>query len=183
MGQKLRGSCVAAAALWVVLGSSGVYAAEPAAMVLSSPAFLPGGAIPRQHTCQGADTPPPLNWSNVPVGTRSLLLILDDPDAPDPAAPRLTWVHWLLYELPPTATGVAGGVAPLPVGTRAGLNDFKRTTYGGPCPPIGRHRYFFKLYALDRSLAELNEPNKAALEAASQNHVLAKAQLIGTYQK
>ena len=173
----------AMSALGVTLSAAGVYAAEPAAMVLTSPAFVDGGEIPREFTCQGADTPPPLNWANVPTGTRSLMLVVDDPDAPDPAAPRVTWVHWLLYELPPAATGLAGGAAPLPVGTQEGLNDFERTAYGGPCPPIGRHRYFFKLYALDRSLSELDGPDKAALEAESQEHVLAKAQLIGTYQK
>ena len=152
-------------------------------MQLNSPAFVAGGEIPMVHTCEGADTPPPLHWSNVPTGTRSLLLIVDDPDAPDPAAPRMTWVHWLLYELPPTASGIAGGAAALPLGTREGVNDFKRRPYGGPCPPIGRHRYFFKLYALDSSLSTLTAPDKAALVAASHDHVLATAQLIGTYQK
>lgn len=158
-----------------------VHAADT--LQLSSPAFSVGGEIPVQYTCEGDNNPPPLSWSKVPAGTYSLLLIVDDPDAPDPAAPRMTWVHWLLYELPPDSEGLAGGTAALPTGTREGRNDFKRGSWGGPCPPIGRHRYFFKLYALDRSLAELQAPDKSALLAASRDHVLATATLIGTYQK
>lgn len=150
---------------------------------LRSPAFSAGGAIPLQYTCEGENHPPPLSWSNVPVGTQSLLLIVDDPDAPDPAAPRMTWVHWLLYDLPPDVQGLAGGTTALPQGTREGRNDFKRGAWGGPCPPIGRHRYFFKLYALDRKLSELSAPDKAALLAASRDHILAEAVLQGTYQK
>jgi Raf kinase inhibitor-like YbhB/YbcL family protein len=110
---------------------------------------------------------------------------VDDPDAPDPAAPKMTWVHWVLYDIPPTATGLPGGVAPqdLPKGTREGLNDWKRTGYGGPCPPIGRHRYFFKLYALDTVLPDLGQPTKAMLEGAMKGHILAETQIVGTYQK
>ena len=121
----------------------------------------------------------------MPAGTKSLALIVDDPDAPDPAAPRMTWVHWLLYNLPPAAAGLPEGVVPaaLPAGTREGINDWKRTGYGGPCPPIGRHRYFHKLYALDTLLPDLERPTKKQLEKAMQGHVLAQAELIGFYQK
>jgi Raf kinase inhibitor-like YbhB/YbcL family protein len=152
-------------------------------MELSSPAFTNGGDIPSRHTCEGQDIAPPLQWSGLPEGTQSLALIVDDPDAPDPAHPQRTWVHWVLYDIPPTATSLAEGGKPLPHDTREGQNDWKRTGYGGPCPPIGRHRYFFKLYALDQRLADQHQPTKAALEKAMQGHVLAQAQLLGTYQK
>ena len=152
---------------------------------LTSSAFSTGGNIPVEHTCEGADLSPPLSWSGIPAGTKSLALIVDDPDAPDPAAPRMTWVHWLLYNLPPAAAGLPEGVVPaaLPAGTREGINDWKRTGYGGPCPPIGRHRYFHKLYALDTLLPDLERPSKVRLEKAMQGHVLAQAELIGFYQK
>lgn len=154
-------------------------------MTLTSPAFRQNGEIPAQYTCQGADVSPPLEWSGVPANTKSLALIVDDPDAPDPAAPKLTWVHWVLYNIPPTATRLPDGAAAqaLPGGTREGINDFKRAAYGGPCPPVGRHRYFHKLYALDTVLPDLKGPSKAALEKAMQGHVLTHAELIGTYQK
>ena len=151
-------------------------------MKLSSTAFAAQGEIPRRHTCEGDDVAPALAWSELPAGTRSLALIVDDPDAPDPAAPQRTWVHWVLFDIPPGTTGVPeGGQAP--AGAKAGLNDWHRTGYGGPCPPIGRHRYFFKLYALDTPLPDLRQPNKAVLEKAMQGHVLAQAELVGTYQK
>ena len=123
--------------------------------------------------------------AGLPAGTQSLALIVDDPDAPDPAAPRMTWVHWVLYNMPPTATGLAEAVAPgaLPAGTRQGLNDWGRTGYGGPCPPMGRHRYFHKLYALSTVLPDLGKPVKAALEQAMKGHVLASTELVGTYQR
>ena len=152
-------------------------------MNLHSTAFTAGGDIPRSHTCEGDDTAPPLAWSDVPERTRSLALIVDDPDAPDPAAPTRTWVHWVLVDIPPTASALPQGARALPEGCRAGLNDWGRAGYGGPCPPVGRHRYFFKLYALDTGLPELQRPTKAELERAMQGHVLAQAQLIGTYQK
>ena len=143
------------------------------------------GRIPRRFTCEGDDVSPPLAWSGVPEGTRSLVLIVDDPDAPDPANPRMTWVHWVLYDIPPSADGLEEAVASsaLPAGTREGLNDWKRTGYGGPCPPIGRHRYFHKLYALDTRLPDLARPTKTELEQAMAGHVLAEAELIGTYKK
>ena len=155
------------------------------ALALTSSAFTHNGAIPKQYTCQGSDISVPLAWSGLPAGTKSLALIVDDPDAPDPAAPQLTWVHWVLYNIPPSATGLKEAVkaGELPKGTLDGLNYWKRTGYGGPCPPIGRHRYFHKLYVLDTVLPDLKRPTKAQLEKAMQGHVLEKFELIGTYQK
>jgi Raf kinase inhibitor-like YbhB/YbcL family protein len=152
---------------------------------LTSSAFSTGGKIPVEYTCEGADRSPPLSWSGIPAGTKSLALIVDDPDAPDSAAPSMTWVHWVLYNIPPAAVGLSEGVVPaaLPAGTRDGMNDWKRTGYGGPCPPIGCHRYFHKLYALDTLLPDLGRPTKVLLEKAMQGHVLAQVELIGTYQK
>jgi Raf kinase inhibitor-like YbhB/YbcL family protein len=155
------------------------------ALEITSSAFENGGAIPARYTCEGQDISPPLAWRGAPAGTKSLVLIVDDPDAPDPKAPRMTWVHWVLVNLPPGATGLAEAMSPgaLPAGTVEGLNDWKRTGYGGPCPPIGRHRYFHKLYALDRDLTGLKHPTKAQVEAAMRGHVLAQAELVGTYEK
>jgi len=178
---------VAAAALAAIAGGAPRPTAAEEGTVpfqLRSPAFEPGGEIPTRFTCQGRDVSPPLEWRDVPEGTRSLVLIVDDPDAPDPARPRMTWVHWVVYNIPPTAGGLeeaASGRA-LPEGAREGLNDWKRTGYGGPCPPIGRHRYFHKLYALDTTLS-LTEPTKADVEKAMHGHVLAHTELIGTYEK
>lgn len=152
---------------------------------LISTAFSHNAEIPSRHTCDGADTSPALSWSGLPEGTQSLVLIIDDPDAPDPAAPKMTWVHWVLYNIPPTATGLAEGIQEkdLPPGTLQGLNDWKRTGYGGPCPPIGTHRYFHKLYALDTVLPDLRHPTKAKLEQAMHGHILAQTELIGRYQR
>jgi Raf kinase inhibitor-like YbhB/YbcL family protein len=157
--------------------------AENAKMQIGSTAFSHNGAIPAVYTCDGHDTSPPLSWTDVPSSAKSLVLIVDDPDAPDPAAPRMTWVHWVLYNLPPEIPGLAEGVKALPPGTLGGINDWGRTGYNGPCPPIGRHRYFHKLYALDVVLPDLGRPTKAALERAMQGHILAHAELVGTYQK
>lgn len=156
-----------------------------AKMQLTSSAFAHGASIPRQFTCEGADRSPPLSWSGVPPAARSLALIVEDPDAPDPAAPKMTWVHWVLYNLAPGSTGLAEGVAPraLPPGTLQGKNDWKRIGYGGPCPPIGRHRYFHKLYALDVVLPDLSHPAKEQLLRAMRGHILAEAELVGTYEK
>jgi Raf kinase inhibitor-like YbhB/YbcL family protein len=151
------------------------------ALILTSTAFDEGGAIPAEYTCEGADAAPPLRWSGIPEGTRSLVLIVDDPDAPDPQAPKMTWVHWVVYNLPPNVSDLAA--AGLPAGAAEGLNDWKRLGYGGPCPPIGRHRYFHKLYALDRMLEGLDRPTKAEVERAMHGHVIAQAQLVGTYAK
>jgi Raf kinase inhibitor-like YbhB/YbcL family protein len=154
---------------------------------LVSPAFAPGSAIPRDFTCQGKNLSPALTWRNLPAGTRSLALVVDDPDAPDPAKPKLVWDHWLVFNLSPAATGLpegAGGPGvALPAGALSGRNSWKKTGYGGPCPPKGRHRYFFKLYALDALLPALAEPTKAELLKALAGHLLGQAELIGTYEK
>jgi Raf kinase inhibitor-like YbhB/YbcL family protein len=154
-------------------------------LTLASPAFSQQGDIPTRYTCEGEDISPPLSWSDVPEGTQSFTLIVDDPDAPDPKAPRMTWVHWVLYNLPATACALPEGMnlEALPVGTKEGWNGWKRIGYGGPCPPIGRHRYFHKLYALDTALPDLRKPTKPQLEKAMAGHVLAQAELIGTYKK
>jgi Raf kinase inhibitor-like YbhB/YbcL family protein len=152
-------------------------------LTISSPAFTPGGPIPSAYTGEGRDVSPPLAWSGVPAGAKSLALIVDDPDAPDPAAPKRVWVHWVLYDLPPTAAGLPEAVADLPAGTREGKNDWGRTGYGGPMPPVGRHRYFFKLYALDTALGDLRTPTKAELHKTLEGHVLEQAEVVGTYQK
>ncbi len=152
---------------------------------ISSASFKDGASIPSKYTCQAEDVSPALAWSGVPDGAQSLALIVDDPDAPDPAAPKMIWVHWVLYNLPANSSGLAEAVAveALPQGTLQGKNDWKNTGYGGPCPPIGEHRYFFKLYALDSVLPDLDQPSKDALLEAMEGHVLAAAQLMGTYQK
>jgi Raf kinase inhibitor-like YbhB/YbcL family protein len=153
------------------------------ALSITSSSFAHEGAIPSLYTCEGKDISPPLSFSGVPAGTKSLALIVDDPDAPDPAAPRTTWVHWVLFDLPADCGGLPEAGRQLPSGAVQGLNDWKRVGYGGPCPPIGRHRYFFKLYALDATLEGLGTPTKASVERAMQGHVLESATLIGTYQK
>jgi hypothetical protein len=155
------------------------------AIILSSPAFHDGGSIPTVYTCDGSDISPPLAWSGGPPGTRSYALIVADPDAPDPAAPKRTWIHWVLYNIPAEAKNLAEGAAShtLPAGTQIGINDWKHSNYGGPCPPIGRHRYFFKLYALDSLVKNLPHGDSRALEKAMQGHVIDKAQLVGTYQR
>jgi hypothetical protein len=152
---------------------------------LSSSAFEALGTIPKRHTCEGEDVSPPLTWGDAPAGTKSFALVVDDPDAPDPAAPRVVWVHWVLYDLPASASGLPAAVTAktLPAGAREGLNDWKRPGWRGPCPPVGRHRYVHKLYALDVVLPDLHRPTRAALEQAMKGHVLAQAALVGTYQR
>ncbi len=154
------------------------------ALTLTSSAFAPGGKIPSKYTCEGADLSPPLAIADVPDGAKSLVLIVDDPDAPDPKAPKRIWVHWLVYNLPPDSGGLPENAssAGLPSGAVTGISDRKEMSYHGPCPPIGRHRYFHKLYALDTVLPA-KALTKAELEAAMAGHVLAQAELIGTYQK
>ena len=158
-------------------------AGEEGNMRISSSVFGNLSAIPALYTCEGKDISPALTWTELPAGAKSLALIVDDPDAPDPAAPKMTWVHWVLYNLPATNGELSEGANALPAGTKEGVNDWKRTGYGGPCPPIGRHRYFFKLYALDIVLPDLKQPTKAKLEEAIKGHVIGEAQLMGTYQK
>lgn len=159
--------------------------AHTSSIQLTSTAFKQGGAIPARYTCEGDDSSPPLAWAGAPAGTKSFALVVDDPDAPDPAKPQRVWVHWVMYNLPANVTGLAENTSRqgLPKGAALGKNDFGKSVYGGPCPPIGRHRYFFKLYALDTELTGLSSPNKADLTRAMQGHVLANAELMGTYQK
>lgn len=154
-------------------------------LALQSADFAHQGEIPKMFTCDGNDTSPALSWSGLPQHSKSLVLIVDDPDAPDPAKPKMTWVHWLLYNIPPTATELPRAVAAknLPAGTQQGKNDWKRTSYGGPCPPIGRHQYFHKLYALDIELPDLHLPSKAELEKAMAGHIIEQTELIGTYRR
>jgi Raf kinase inhibitor-like YbhB/YbcL family protein len=170
----------------LTLASPALSAGEGAgAFALTSPAFDSGKPIPKRYTCEGSDTSPPLAWSGAPAGTRGFALLVDDPDAPDPKAPRMTWVHWVVYRIPATATMLPEGAssAALPGGAVEGRNDFKRTRFGGPCPPVGRHRYFHKLYALDVELPAGPVLDKPGLLAAMQGHVLAEADLVGTFQK
>ena len=151
-------------------------------LTIGSKAFSHNGSIPGEYTCDGPDASPALEWSGAPPGTKSFALIVDDPDAPDPKAPKMTYVHWVVYDIAASVGGIprAGGT---PAGARNGRNDWKRTGYGGPCPPIGRHRYFFKLYALDAFLGDLGTPSKADLLSAMDGHVLAQAELVGTYER
>jgi Raf kinase inhibitor-like YbhB/YbcL family protein len=152
---------------------------------LNSTAFRPGAGIPAIHTCDGSNISPPLSWSGVPAAARSLALIIEDPDAPDPAAPQRIWVHWVLYNIPSDASGLPEGVQQkdLPQGARHGLNDWQNSGYGGPCPPVGRHRYVHKLFALDAVLPDLGAPSKAQLEQAMQGHIIEQAELVGLYQR
>jgi Raf kinase inhibitor-like YbhB/YbcL family protein len=155
------------------------------ALEIHSSAFTDGGKIPRKYTCEGSDTSPPLEWTGVPQGTKSLALIVDDPDAPDPAKPQRVYVHWVVCNIAPDSRGFdedASKTGP-PGGAKVGKNDWEKPQYGGPCPPIGRHRYFFKLYALDTTLDRVSSPTKKDLESAMEGHILAHAVLMGTYQK
>jgi len=163
-----------------------ILAAEPAmTMKLTSAMFNHETAIPSRFTCDGSNVSPPLAWANVPAGTKSLALVVTDPDAPDPKAPKTTWVHWVVYDLPAGTQGLREAVPAkgLPPGTLEGSNDWGKTGYGGPCPPIGRHRYVHTLYALDIALSDLDRPTRAKLLAAMEGHVLATAELIGTYER
>lgn len=154
---------------------------------LSSKAFSNGSPIPSIYSrCDGEDISPPLEWVGAPEGTNSFALIVDDPDAPNPAQPKMTWVHWVLYNIPPTTTSLAEGVSvsSLPKGTLEAINDWKKPGYGGPSPPIGTHRYFFKLYALDTVLPDLGGlADKASVLKAMKGHVMGETELIGTYKK
>jgi Raf kinase inhibitor-like YbhB/YbcL family protein len=151
---------------------------------ITSTAFAEGEQIPRRFTCEGEDVSPDLAWDGLPEGTRSLVLIVDDPDAPDPAAPRMVWDHWLVYNIPPGTPGLpAGVVSPdLPPGVLQGENSWGRAGYGGPCPPVGRHRYFHSIYALDCLLPDLETPDKSRLLLAMEGHILAHCELVGTFQ-
>ena len=154
-------------------------------LILTSTAFAPNGSIPSKYTCEGADMSPPLEWFGLRSDAQTLALIVDDPDAPDPAKPQRVYVHWVVYNIPANITKLPENAAKagLPSGAIQGLNDWKKETYGGPCPPIGRHRYFFKLYALDTVLPEMLIPTKAQLEKEMEEHLVDFSELIGTYQK
>jgi Raf kinase inhibitor-like YbhB/YbcL family protein len=169
----------------VSAGRAGLRKEAPMPFQLKSSSFEAGGSIPRRHTCDGADVSPALAWTGAPAGTKSLALIVDDPDAPDPAAPKLIWVHWVLYDIPASAASLPESTTAktLPPGTREGLNDWKQPGYRGPCPPVGEHRYFHKLYALDVALPDLGRPTRAALEKAMEGHVLARAERVGKYRR
>lgn len=160
-------------------------AEDKMSFTLSSTAFTNGGEIPSKCTCEGEDIAPSLKWTGISNSARSLVLIVDDPDAPDPKAPKMTWVHWVLYNIPPDATGLPVGATSrdLPAGAQEGINDWKTTGYKGPCPPIGRHRYFFKLYALDTVLEKMHNPTKAEVESAMRGHIIDRSELVGTYKK
>ncbi len=148
---------------------------------ISSSAFAEGEMIPTRYTCDGPDVSPDLSWSGVPETAKSLALICDDPDAP-----MGTWVHWVLFNMPASADGLPAGIPPdatLENGARHGTNDFRRLGYGGPCPPGGTHRYFFKLYALDSALDLESGITKARLLEAMKGHILAEAHLMGKYKR
>ncbi len=167
--------------LYLVLSGAAHSAGDGVTLRISSSVFSDLGPIPSRYTCDGRGISPSLSWTGVPEGARSLALIESDPDAPDPAAPRVVWVHWVLYNLPPDSRGLPEGVQTLPPGTLEGANGWGRTGYGGPCPPVGRHRYFYTLYALNVVLPDLGRPTMADLERAMQGHVLARGVLVGTY--
>ena len=154
-------------------------------LTLKSSAFDENEDIPAKYTCIGDDVSPPLTWQGIPEKTQSLVLIVDDPDAPDPAAPKMTWVHWILYNIPAASDGLTEAIEDnaLPKGTLQGRNDWNKLFYKGPCPPIGRHRYEHKLYALDTVLPDLHGPNKAMIEAAMQGHVIEQTNLTGRFTK
>jgi Raf kinase inhibitor-like YbhB/YbcL family protein len=155
-------------------------------LTLTSPSFGHGDLIPRSHTSDGVNRSPPLTWDGVPAGARSLALVVEDPDAPDPAAPQRIFAHWLVFNLPPQSDGLvlAASQARLPRGAHVGRNDFGVLDYCGPAPPIGRHRYFFRLFALDTVLpASIVEPDRATLMRALQGHIIEEAELMGVYER
>lgn len=149
-------------------------------MKLTSPAFQHNSMMAAKYTCEGENISPPLQAADVPVGTVSLALIMDDPDAPDPAAPTIVWEHWVVWNISPGAKFPEGGV---PAGAVVGKNQRGNNAYGGPCPPIGTHRYFFKLYALDTTLTLPQTTTKKELLNAMEGHIVAKTELIGLYKK
>jgi len=183
----MKSFCIA---FFIILSGAVLTVADPQkevceAMELTSPNFKNQAAIPGKYTCDGEDISPALQWKDAPDGAKSFALIVDDPDAPDPANPKMTWVHWVLYNIPASVSLLpeGGSVKGLPEGILNGLNDWKRTGYGGPCPPIGTHRYFHKLYALDIVLPDLKNPTKKQLEKIMEGHILKKTELIGLYRR
>jgi hypothetical protein len=186
--QPARGHLFRATALfclafaWTAANSGPAQTMGKTKMQLTSTAFTEGQPIPADYTCEGKNVSPPLQWSGAPASTKSLALIVDDPDAPVG-----TWVHWVLYNLPAGANQLPENASRTPSATGSaaqGLNDFKRSGYSGPCPPPGKpHRYFFKLYALDIELQLKRDPTKKDVEKAMQGHILAEGRLVGTYQR
>ena len=165
----------------VASAAPGTESKPPSALTLSSSAFQNGQPIPSLYTCDGQNASPALTWSGVPEGTKSLALVAEDPDAP-----LGTFVHWVVYSIPLAATGLQGGFTTdphTPDGTQQGTTDFGQTGYGGPCPPSGSHRYIFKLYALDKEPLLDDGATSAQLTQAMQGHILAQAQLMGTYRR
>ncbi len=152
---------------------------------VTSSAFQQGGSIPSQYTCEGKDISPPLAWSGIPSNAKSIALIVDDPDAPDPAKPQRVYVHWVVYNIPSGTSSLSENASKsgMPKGSVQGKNDWGKAEYGGPCPPIGRHRYFFELYALDTELTGLSGATKADVERTMKGHVVDSGELMGTYQK
>jgi len=150
-------------------------------ITITSSAFSDGGMIPKEHTCDGGDISPPLSWSGLPKGVKSIALICDDPDAPVG-----TWVHWVLFNIPVTVRELPSNIPPektLDIGAKHGINDFKKYGYGGPCPPGGTHRYYFKMYALDSRLALQPGITKAELIKEMAGHILSEGRLMGTYKR
>ena len=157
----------------------------PMTLKVTSSAFQQGGSIPSQYTCEGKDSSPPLSWSGTPSNAKTIAMIVDDPDAPDPAKPQRVYVHWVVFNIPAQTTSLAENASKsgMPAGAVQGKNDWGKPEYGGPCPPVGRHRYFFKLYALDTALTGLKDATKAELEKAMKGHIVDSGELMGTYQK
>jgi Raf kinase inhibitor-like YbhB/YbcL family protein len=151
-------------------------ATEMGTVKITSPAFKQKEYLPSKYTCDGMDVNPPLTIENIPPGAKSLALIVDDPDAP-----RVTWVHWVVWNVDPGTREIKE--RSIPSGATQGMNDFGNRDYGGPCPPSGTHRYFFKLYALDTALTLGPDTTKAALEVAMKGHILAESELIGLYKR
>ena len=188
---RIAGSTARHCAVLLLAAALGSALPAPAAgqakggFLLASPSFTSGGAIPAKYTCDGENVSPALLWARTPEGAKSLALIVEDPDVPDPKAPKRTWVHWVVYNLPTDGVGLRAAItqATLPAGALHGANDWGRQDYGGPCPPIGRHRYFFKLYALDTVLPELASPTRENLDAAMKGHVIGQTGMVGTFER
>jgi Raf kinase inhibitor-like YbhB/YbcL family protein len=154
-----------------------------AGFTLKSEAFKNQEDIPAQFTCEGEGISPALSWSGAPQKTKSFALIVDDPDAPDPAKPGKVFSHWVVYNIPPHTKSFAEGIKTYPAGTQVGVNEEKKPEYIGPCPPVGKHRYFFKIYALDKTVHFIARPTQADLEKEFVGHILAQSELIGLYAK
>lgn len=173
---------LASASSWAESRTTGRSEGNPAPIQITSPAFSEGAPIPAKYTCDGQDLSPPLRWGGVPQGAKSLTLICEDPDAPVGI-----WVHWLLYDLPPSITELPQGIPPKKIvlrGAKQGKNDFGRLGYGGPCPPRGSpHRYFFRVFALDAELPLSPGLSKRDLLQAMEGHILAEGALMGIYQR